>query len=48
MAGGWQLIGYMAPNDGSTTNFTYTGPGITKDQSSDLSDSPVGWQAANK
>ena len=48
MAGGWQLIGYMAPNDGSTTNFTYTGPGIAKDQSSDLSDSPVGWQAANK
>lgn len=48
MAGGWQLIGYMAPNDGSTTNFTYTGPGIAKDQSSDLSDTPVGWQAENK
>lgn len=48
MAGGWQLIGYMAPNDGSTTNFTYTGPGITKDQSSDLSDGDViGWQAHN-
>ena len=48
MAGGWQLIGYMAPNDGSTTNFTYTGPGITKDQSSDLSDGDViGLQAHN-
>lgn len=24
-AGGWQLIGYQAPNGGSTTNFTYSG-----------------------
>ena len=48
MAGGWQLIGYMAPNDGNTTNFAYTGPGIEKDQSSDLSGGNiVGWQAHN-
>jgi len=25
LAGGWTLIGYTAPNDGTTTNFKYVG-----------------------
>ena len=46
-AGGWQLIGYLAPNNGSTTNFNYNHGDIDVDASSALSDSEVGWQAAN-
>ena len=48
MAGGWQLIGYLAPNNGSTTNFTYTGPGIAAAGSDALTSAKVGWAAANK
>ena len=49
MAGGWQLIGYMAPNDGATTNFEYgKNLGIVKDQSSAISSATTGWDAANK
>ena len=48
-AGGWQLIGYMAPNDGATTNFEYgKSLGIAKDQSSDIASATIGWDAANK
>ena len=49
MAGGWQLIGYSAPNNGSTTNFTYGNSlGITAQNSDALSASKVGWNAKNK
>lgn len=48
MAGGWQLIGYSAPNNGSTTNFKYDVGGIAKDASDALGSNQVGWQAANK
>ena len=48
-AGGWQLIGYMAPgNNSSTTNFNYTPEGIAPDQSNALSSSVDGWAASNK
>lgn len=44
-AGGWQLIGYQAPNGGSTTNFTYSGD-ITAAGSDALDAAKVGWFAA--
>ena len=48
MAGGWQLIGYQAPNDGKTTNFEYgTTLGIEKDQSDAVTSLTVGWDAKN-
>ena len=48
MAGGWQLIGYSAPNNGSTTNFTYGNSlGITAQNSDALSASKIGWDAKN-
>ena len=50
-AGGWQLIGYMAPgNNSETTNFNYhPGSAIAVGGSADLSTTAVvGWQAANK
>lgn len=46
-AGGWQLIGYLAPNNGTTTNFNYDNGDIAVDASSALDDAEVGWQAAN-
>ena len=48
-AGGWQLIGYMAPGvDSKTTNFEYDPGDITVKSSNDLSNStPKGWQAKN-
>lgn len=48
MAGGWQSIGYSAPNNGSTTNFTYgNNLGITAQQSDELSANKIGWDAKN-
>ena len=50
MAGGWQLIGYLAPSGAGanqTTNFTYEG-GITAAGSDDLSDEVEGWAASNR
>ena len=48
-AGGWQLIGYMAPGENSsTTNFNYTPEGIAVATSNDASKSVVGWAASNK
>ena len=48
MAGGWQLIGYMAPNNGTTTNFTYGNDlGIEADQSDAITALTTGWDAAN-
>ena len=47
-AGGWQLIGYLAPNSGSTTNFTYGIGKIGTATSATLSTAAqAGWQAAN-
>ena len=48
-AGGWQLIGYMAPgNNGATTNFNYHPGAIAVGESATLnSTAQVGWQAAN-
>ncbi len=49
MAGGWQLIGYMAPNDGATTNFEYGNDlGIDKDASNAVTSLTIGWDAKNK
>ena len=49
MAGGWQLIGYQAPNNGSTTNFEYgTDLGISDQNSDALESSQVGWDEKNK
>ncbi len=49
MAGGWQLIGYMAPGEGSnTTNFSYHPGDIEVGESDALSGTPVGWKAGNK
>ena len=49
MAGGWQLIGYMAPNDGATTNFEYGKKlGIAKDESDAVTNLTTGWDAQNK
>ena len=52
MAGGWQLIGYIAPSgagESETTNFKYGNSlGITKDQSNALASDVVGWDAMNK
>ena len=50
-AGGWQLIGYMAPSGteaSKTTNFSYT-PGTLKvSEDTDLSSTAVvGWEAEN-
>lgn len=45
-AGGWTLIGYTAPGNGTTTNFTYTGAipasGSTADATANA------WKAAPK
>ncbi|SIO46710.1 hypothetical protein, partial [Fibrobacter sp. UWB11] len=48
-AGGWQLIGYMAPGVNSkTTNFEYTPGTIAIASSATLSGTrTVGWQAHN-
>ena len=50
-AGGWQLIGYLAPSgagENKTTNFEYgTTLGIDKAASSDLSKDVIGWDAKN-
>lgn len=49
MAGGWQLIGYMAPGvNSSTTNFNYTPEGIAPAASNGLASGVVGWAASNK
>jgi type IV pilus assembly protein PilA len=48
MAGGWQLIGYLAPNNGETTNFIYDKGDIAKDASDGVTDQKDGWKAANK
>ena len=51
MAGGWQLIGYLAPSGAGkneTTNFKYSGA-IAEDGSDNLSGGNVeGWAAENK
>jgi hypothetical protein len=48
MAGGWQLIGYMAPgNNSKTTNFTYDPGQIAVGASNNLSSSVTGWKAGN-
>ena len=49
-AGGWQLIGYMAPGvNSSTTNFDYHPGSIAVSTSATLTSSSntVGWQAHN-
>ncbi|SHL87733.1 hypothetical protein SAMN05720470_12121 [Fibrobacter sp. UWOV1] len=47
-AGGWQLIGYMAPgNNSSTTNFNYTPGDLGPKESSDLADAVKAWAASN-
>jgi len=52
VAGGWQLIGYMAPSGdvaSQTTNFQYGVGDIATGSENDLeSTSPVGWSAKNK
>lgn len=47
-AGGWQLIGYLAPNSGETTNFVYGIGDIETADSESSPDGKEGWQAANK
>ncbi len=49
MAGGWQLIGYMAPGVNSkTTNFEYDPGSIAVDASAKLDGTgKTGWQAKN-
>lgn len=50
-AGGWQLIGYLAPSgDGpsQTTNFKYDVGNIGADASDALTSAKIGWQAANR
>ena len=48
MAGGWQLIGYMAPNNGTTTNFTYgNAKGIADKESDAITSAKQGWDAKN-
>ena len=43
------MIGYQAPNNGSTTNFEYgTDLGIYDQNSDALESSQVGWDAKNK
>jgi type IV pilus assembly protein PilA len=47
-AGGWQLIGYMAPGTNSaTTNFSYNPGDIAVGTSDALAQAKVGWQAGN-
>ena len=49
-AGGWQLIGYLAPSGvaaSQTTNFKYDVGGIKADASDAVTDKKIGWQAAN-
>ena len=51
-AGGWQLIGYMAPSGAAaseTTNFAYGVGGISKGETVTLdATGKVGWTAKNK
>ena len=47
-AGGWQLIGYLAPNGGETTNFVYGIGDIATASSEESPNGKEGWQAANK
>ena len=47
-AGGWQLIGYLAPNSGSTTNFVYGIGTLATATSTESPEGVVGWQAGNK
>ena len=44
--GGWTLIGYTAPGNGSTTNFNYSGE-VTADGSATASTADA-WKAASK
>ena len=47
-AGGWQLIGYMAPGvNSATTNFAYTPEDIAVGASDAVTDATVGWAATN-
>ena len=46
-AGGWTLIGYTAPGNGTTTNFYYGIGEIDLKNSSNVSSATVAWQAAN-
>lgn len=46
-AGGWTLIGYTAPNGGTTTNFKYDVGEIASGASADISTAAIGWKAAN-
>ena len=47
-AGGWELIGYAAPNNGATTNFAYGIGAIGVQASTDLDETgKVGWTAMN-
>ena len=51
MAGGWQLIGYLAPSGAGanqTTNFTYGTGDIAVDGSDKLSSNKEGWSATNR
>ena len=45
--GGWTLIGYMAPNDGQTTNFIYGLGTVGETNSTNVAANTVVWQAAN-
>ena len=51
MAGGWQLIGYMAPSGAGaseTTNFAYGVGDIATGTSNNLQSEKTGWTARNK
>ena len=45
-AGGWTLIGYTAPGNGTTTNFTYTGAINAGESTADATEDA--WKAAPK
>ena len=50
-AGGWQLIGYMAPSGAGaseTTNFAYGVGDIPTGTSNNLTSAQIGWTARNK
>ena len=50
VAGGWQLIGYMAPSgagDSQTTNFAYGVGGLATGSDNNLAQPVIGWTARN-
>jgi len=48
LAGGWKVIGYTAPNGGTTTNFEYTpGTAITENATVAVASATNAWNAKN-